>query len=195
VVLTARELELESTPFQHRPRAKPKARSPERGFMISVIIDSVHIRRGGKPACDQYSVACRSTCLHGARKDSAIQANVWRNRDTEVRHTAEGPTQTLPMEQRVMLRYRSGSIADPDSAGIKVVVDTLTVLESTPAIPLSQHATVARAYDSARFVSLHWGPSALDRIGRGEGGVGQRPARDTRGARHGRSSAQFVDLG
>ncbi len=132
---------------------KAKPRSPERGFGDFVILDSVHIRRGGSLRVTIPWHADDS--LHGARKDSAIRANVAR-KDHEIRHTVEGLTQTY----RWTNAYAAIShvrIADPDSAGIKVVVDTLNVLESTPPFRFRNLRAVARVLgDSAWFVMPHW---------------------------------------
>ena len=131
----------------------PKARTPERGFGDFVILDSVHIRKGGSLRVTIPWHADDS--LHGARKDSAIRVNVAR-KDHEIRHTAEGLTQTY----RWTNAYAAVShlrIADPDSAGIKVVVDTLDALESTPPFKFRNVAAAVRVLgDSAWFTSSHW---------------------------------------
>jgi len=132
---------------------KPTAKTPERGFGDFVILDSVHIRKGGSLRVTIPWHADDS--LHGARKDSAIRVNVAR-KDHEIRHTAEGLTQTY----RWSNAYAAVShlrIADPDSVGIKVVVDTLNALESTPPFKFRNVAGVARVLgDSAWFTLPHW---------------------------------------
>ncbi|MDQ2666145.1 MAG: translocation/assembly module TamB [Gemmatimonadota bacterium] len=132
-------------------KAKPK--TPERGFGDFVILDSIHIRKGGSLRVTIPWHADDS--LHGARKDSAIKANV-AHKDHEVRHTAEGLTQTY----RWSNAYAAIShlrIAEPDSVGIKVVIDTLNALESTPPFKFRNVQAVARVIgDSAWFTSSHW---------------------------------------
>ncbi|CAN5920753.1 hypothetical protein BH11GEM2_BH11GEM2_20760 [soil metagenome] len=132
---------------------KAKPRSPERGFGDFVILDSLHIRKGGS-----FRVTIPwhpDDTLHGARRDSAIRANVGRT-DHEIRHTAEGLTQTY----RWTNAYAAVShlrIADPDSAGIIAVVDTVHALESTPPFRFRNVRALARVLgDSAWFVASHW---------------------------------------
>ena len=170
---------------------KPKARSPERGFGDFVIIDSVHIRRGGSLRVTIPWHADDS--LHGARKDSAIRANV-ANTGHEVRHTAEGLTQTYRWNN-AYAAISHARIADPDSSGIKVVVDTLNVLESTPPFRFRNMRAVARVLgDSAWFVSPHW--DLPHSTGSAEGKVVWGSDLPVRYAVHVTAdSAQLVDVG
>ena len=132
-------------------KAKPK--SPERGFGDFIILDSVHIRKGGS-----FRVTIpwhADDSLHGARKDSAIRANVAR-KDHEIRHTAEGLTQTYRWTN-AYAAVRHLRIADPDSAGIVAVIDTVHALESTPPFRFRNIRALAKVLgDSAWFVASHW---------------------------------------
>ena len=133
----------------HRPTPK----GPERGFGDFVILDSVHIRRGGSFRLTIPWHADDS--LHGARRDSAIHANVAR-KDHEIRLTREGVTQTY----RWTNAYAFVShirLADPDSVGQMFVVDTVHVDESTPPFKWRNVKAVARVLgDSAWFRAPHW---------------------------------------
>ena len=132
---------------------KPKPKGPERGFGDFVILDSVHIRHGGSFRLTIPWHADDS--LHGARRDSAIHANVAR-KDHEIRLTREGVTQTY----RWTNAYAFVShirLADPDSVGQLFVVDTVHVDESTPPFKWRNVKAVARVLgDSAWFTAPHW---------------------------------------
>jgi translocation and assembly module TamB len=132
-------------------KAKPK--SPERGFGDFVILDSVHVRKGGS-----FRVTIpwhADDSLHGARRDSAIRANVAR-KDHEIRHTAEGLTQTYRWTN-AYAAVRHLRIADPDSAGIVAIIDTVNVQESTPPFRFRNVRALAKVLgDSAWFVASHW---------------------------------------
>ena len=133
--------------------SKRKSRGPERGFGDFVVLDSVHIRNGGS-----FRVTIPwhvDDSLHGARRDSAIRANVGR-KDHEIRRTREGVTQTY----RWTNAYAAIShirIADPDSAGQAFVMDTVHADESTPPFKWRNIRGVARVLgDSAWFTAPHW---------------------------------------
>ena len=128
-------------------------RGPERGFGDFVVLDSVHIRNGGSFRLTIPWHADDS--LHGARRDSAIRANVAR-KDHEIRRTREGVTQTY----RWTNAYAAIShirIADPDTAGQAFVMDTVHAEESTPPFKWRNIRGVARVLgDSAWFTVPHW---------------------------------------
>ena len=132
---------------------KAKKPGPERGFGDFVILDSVHIRNGGS-----FRVTIpwhADDSLHGARRDSAIRVNVAR-KDHEIRRTREGVTQTYRWSNAYAFVPHI-RIADPDSVGIQVVVDSLRADESTPPFRWRNIKAVARVLgDSAWFVSPHW---------------------------------------
>ncbi|CAN5251984.1 hypothetical protein BH09GEM1_BH09GEM1_15730 [soil metagenome] len=170
---------------------KTKPRSPERGFGDFIILDSVHIRQGGSLRVTIPWHADDS--LHGARKDSAIKANVAR-KDHEIRHTAEGITQTYRWTN-AYAAISHARVNDPDSAGIKVVVDTLNVLESTPPFRFRNLQAVARVLgDSAWFTSSHW--DLPHSTGSAEGKVVWGSDLPVRYAVHVTAdSAQLIDVG
>lgn len=133
--------------------SKRKSRGPERGFGDFVVLDSVHIRNGGS---FRLTIPWHvDDSLHGARRDSAIRANVGR-KDHEIRRTREGVTQTY----RWTNAYAALShirIADPDSAGQAFVMDTVHADESTPPFKWRNIRGAARVLgDSAWFTAPHW---------------------------------------
>ena len=132
---------------------KPKSRGPERGFGDFVILDSVHIRNGGS---FRLTIPWHvDDSLHGARKDSAIRANVAR-KDHEIRRTSEGITQTYRWTNAYAFLPHI-RIADPDTVGLRFVIDTLHVDESTPPFKWRNVSGVARVLgDSAWFAAPHW---------------------------------------
>lgn len=133
--------------------SKRAPRGPERGFGDFVVLDSVHIRNGGS-----FRVTIpwhADDSLHGARRDSAIRVNVAR-KDHEIRRTREGVTQTY----RWTNAYAAIShirIADPDTAGLSFVMDTVHADESTPPFKWRNIRGVTRVLgDSAWFTAPHW---------------------------------------
>jgi translocation and assembly module TamB len=100
---------------------------PERGFGDFIVIDSTHIRDASFRVTIPWHA---DDSLHGARKDSAIKANIGRN-DHEIRRTAEGLTQTYRWTNAyAAVPYIR--IADPDSVGKLFVIDTLHATETVP---------------------------------------------------------------
>ena len=133
--------------------SKPRPKGPERGFGDFVILDSVHIRNGGS---FRLTIPWHTDdSLHGARRDSAIRANVAR-KDHEIRLTREGVTQTYRWTNAyAFLPYIR--IAHPDTVGQRFVIDTLRADESTPPFKWLNVSGVARVLgDSAWFTSPHW---------------------------------------
>ena len=129
-----------------------KKRGPERGFGDFVVLDSVHIRNGGS-----FRLTFpwhTDDSLHGTQRDSAITVNVAR-KDHEIRRTREGITQTYRWTKAYAFLPHV-RVSDPDSAGVRVVIDTLHVDESTPPFKWKNVAGVVRILgDSAWFTSSH----------------------------------------
>ncbi len=127
-------------------------RGPERGFGDFVVLDSVRVRHGGSLRLTfPWHV---DDSLHGARQDSAIKANVAR-KDHEIRRTREGIAQTYRWTNAYVF-IPHARVADPDSAGVRVVIDTLHVDESTPPFKWKNVAGTVRVLgDSAWFTSSH----------------------------------------
>ena len=132
---------------------KPKQKGPERGFGDFVMLDSVHIRNGGS-----FRVTIpwhADDSLRGARRDSAVRANMAR-KDHEIRRTSEGLTQTYRWTNAYAFLPHI-RIADPDTAGQRFVIDTLHTDESTPPFKWRNVSGVARVLgDSAWFTAPHW---------------------------------------
>ena len=129
-----------------------KKTGPERGFGDFVILDSVRVRNGGSFRLTFPWHADDS--LHWVRKDSAIKANIAR-KDHEIRRTREGITQTYRWTKAYVVLSHA-RIASPDSAGVRLVIDTLHVDESTPPFKWKNVAGVVRILgDSAWFTSSH----------------------------------------
>ncbi len=133
------------------PSRKP--RGPERGFGDFVILDSVHVRGGGS-----FRVTIpwhTDDSLKGVKRDSAIRVNVAR-KDHEVRKTREGFTQTYRWTNAYVFASHI-RVADPDSAGIQAIVDTLHVDESMPPFKWRNVAGGVRILgDSAWMMLPHW---------------------------------------
>jgi translocation and assembly module TamB len=102
-------------------------RGPERGFGDYVVIDSTHIRNASFRLTIPWHA---DDSLHGARRDSAIRANVART-DHEVRRSREGLTQSYRWTN-VYAAVPHMRVADPDSAGKLFVIDTLHAVETVP---------------------------------------------------------------
>lgn len=128
-------------------------RGPQRGFGDFVVLDSVHVRRGG---------AFRLTIpwhpddsLHGSRRDSAVRANLSR-RDHEIRRVRDGFTQTYRWTNiaAVVPHLR---LAHPDSADLLFEVDTVHADESVPDFRWRNvRGTVRLRGDTAWVVAPHW---------------------------------------
>ena len=100
---------------------------PERGFGDYVVIDSTHIRGANFRVTIPWHP---DDSLHGARRDSAIKANLARH-DHEIRRTAEGFTQNYRWTNAyAAVPYMR--IADPDSVGKLFLIDTLHAVETMP---------------------------------------------------------------
>ncbi|MEP6617894.1 MAG: translocation/assembly module TamB domain-containing protein [bacterium] len=129
-----------------------KKKGPEHGFGDFVVLDSVHVRNGGS-----FRLTFpwhTDDSLRGAKKDSAIRINIAR-KDHEIRRTREGLTQTYRWT-KAYLFLPHVRVADPDSAGVRVVIDTLHVDESTPPFKWKNVAGIVRILgDSAWFTSSH----------------------------------------
>jgi translocation and assembly module TamB len=132
---------------------KPKPKGPERGFTDFVTLDSVHIRHGGS---FRLTIPWHTDdSLHGARRDSAIRANVAR-KDHEIRRTREGVTQTYRWTNAYVFLSHV-RLTHPDSSGQRFVIDTLHVDESTPPFRWRNVSGIVRVLgDSAWFTSPHW---------------------------------------
>ena len=136
--------------FKRSGPEKPKG--PERGFGDFVVLDSVHVRGA------QFRLTIpwhADDSLRGARRDSAIRANVAR-KDHEIRRTREGLTQTYRWTEA----YAAVShmrIADPDSVGRLFLIDTLHAVESTPTFKWRNvRGSVRQLGDSAWLDMPHW---------------------------------------
>src|SRR4051812_47518755 len=105
--------------------SKPKG--PERGFGDYVVIDSVHLRGAQLRLTIPWHP---DDSLHGARRDSAVRANIAR-KDHEIRRTREGFTQNYRWTDAYAAVHHM-RIADPDSVDRVFLVDTLHAVESVP---------------------------------------------------------------
>jgi translocation and assembly module TamB len=127
-------------------------RGPERGFGDLIVIDSTHVRN----ATFRLTVPWHADdSLHGARRDSAVRANLAR-KDHEIRRTREGYTQTYRWTNAyAALPY--ARIAHPDSAGKLFVIDTLHADETVPTFRWRNVAGVVKLLgDSVWIRSPHW---------------------------------------
>ncbi len=150
--------------FRIGKKSGPKG--PERGFGDFVVIDSVHIRHGGSFRLTIPWHADDS--LHGARLDSAVRVNIARN-DHEIRRRSEGFTQNYRWTNAYAFLPHV-LIADPDSAGMHFVFDTLHVEESMPPFSWRNVRGEVRVLgDSAWVKSPHW--DLPGSTGRAEGKV------------------------
>jgi translocation and assembly module TamB len=144
--------------------SKPKG--PERGFGDFVILDSVHVRGGG---AFRLTIPWHTDdSLKGVRRDSAIRVNIAR-KDHEIRRTREGLTQTYRWDNAYVFASHI-RVSDPDSAGIRAVVDTLHVDESTPPFKWRNVAGVVHVRGDSAWMNLpHW--DLPGSTGRAEGKV------------------------
>src|SRR5829696_627160 len=104
-----------------------KPKGPERGFGDFVVIDSVHLRGAQVRLTMPWHP---DDSLRGARRDSAVRANLAR-KDHEIRRVRGGFTANY----RWTNAYAAVShmrIADPDSVGRLFLVDTLHAVETVP---------------------------------------------------------------
>ena len=145
---------------------KPSSpRGPERGFGDFIVLDSAHVRNANFRVTIPWHV---DDSLHGARRDSAVRANVAR-RDHEVRRTREGYTQSYRWTNAyAAIPY--ARIADPDSAGRLFVLDTVHADETVPPFRWRNVAGVVRLQgDSVWIKAPHW--DLPGSTGRAEGKV------------------------
>jgi translocation and assembly module TamB len=131
---------------------KSARRGPERGFGDYVVIDSTHVRNASFRLTIPWHA---DDSLHGARRDSAIRANIAR-RDHEIRRTRDGYTQTYRWTKAyAAVPYMR--IADPDSAGKLFVIDALQADESVPTFKWRNVAGVVKVLgDTVWIKSPHW---------------------------------------
>jgi translocation and assembly module TamB len=144
----------------------PNSRNgPERGFGDFIAVDSTHIRN----ASFRLTVPWHADdSLHGARRDSAIRANVAR-KDHEIRRTREGYTQTYRWT-KAYAAVPYARITDPDSAGMLFKIDTLHTDESVPTFKWRNVAGVVRILgDTVWIKAPHW--DLPGSTGRAEGRV------------------------
>jgi translocation and assembly module TamB len=129
-----------------------KPRGPERGFGDFVVIDSVHLRNAQVRLTMPWAP---SDTLRGAKRDSAVRANLAR-KDHEIRRVRGGFAQSY----RWTNAYAAVShmrIADRDSVGRLFLVDTLHAVESTPDFKWRNVKAVVRQLgDSVWIDAPHW---------------------------------------
>jgi translocation and assembly module TamB len=137
----------------------------ERGFGDYVVIDSAHVRNASFRLTLPWHV---DDSLHGARRDSAVRANIARH-DHEIRRTREGLTQSYRWTNAyAVIPY--ARIADPDTAGKLFIVDTLHSVETVPTFKWRNvNGTVRLLGDSVWVKVPHW--SLPGSSGRAEGKV------------------------
>jgi translocation and assembly module TamB len=140
-------------------------KGPERGFGDYIVVDSTHLRDADFRVTIPWHV---DDSLRGARRDSALRANLAR-RDHEIRRTAEGLTQTYRWRKSyAAVPYMR--IADPDSAGRLFVIDTVHTVESMPPFAWRNVRGVVRLLgDSVWMKVSHW--DLPGSTGRAEGKV------------------------
>src|SRR5215203_296092 len=129
-----------------------RPKGPDRGFGDFVVIDSVHLRNAQVRLTMPWHP---DDSLRGARRDSAIRANLAR-KDHEIRRTRGGFTQNY----RWTDAYAAVShmrVADPDSAARLFRVDTLHAVESVPTFQWRNvKAAVRQLGDSVWIDAPHW---------------------------------------
>ncbi|HKH92505.1 MAG TPA: hypothetical protein VKA54_11915, partial [Gemmatimonadaceae bacterium] len=116
-----------------------KPKGPERGFGDFVVIDSVHLRGAQVRLTMPWHP---DDSLRGARRDSAVRANLAR-KDHEIRRVRGGFTANY----RWTNAYAAVShmrIADPDSVGRLFLIDTLHAVETVPAFKWRNVKAVVR---------------------------------------------------
>ncbi|HEY2026681.1 MAG TPA: translocation/assembly module TamB domain-containing protein, partial [Gemmatimonadaceae bacterium] len=152
-VVVMRQHENWSWNFKRMFASKPSARKgPEKGFGDYVVIDSTHIR----DATFRLTIPWHpDDSLHGARRDSAIRANVGRG-DHEIRRTREGFTQTYRWTH-AYAAVPHMRIAEADSAGQLFVVDTVHAVETVPTFKWRNvRAVVKLLGDTVWIKAPHW---------------------------------------
>jgi translocation and assembly module TamB len=130
--------------------SKPKG--PERGFGDFVQLDSTHIHGGSFRLTIPWHP---DDSLHGARRDSAVRANIARD-DHEISRTREGLTQTYRWT-KIYAAVPYARLADPDSIGKAFRIDTIHSVETVPTFTWRNVAGVVRVLgDSVWVKSPHW---------------------------------------
>jgi len=148
-----------------RQSGAPKPKGPERGYGDFVVIDSVHLRNAQLRLTLPWHP---DDTLHGAKRDSAVRANLTR-KDHEVRRTRDGFTQNYRWTQAYAV-VPHARIADPDSIGRLFVIDTLHAVESVPTFTWRNvRGTVRQLGDSVWLSLPHWDLPAS--TGHGEGKI------------------------
>ncbi len=142
-----------------------KPKGPERGFGDFVQIDSAHIHDASVRVTIPWHP---DDSLHGARRDSAVRANIARG-DHEIRRTREGFTQSYRWTNAyAAVPYMR--IADPDSVGRVFVIDTLHSGETVPPFRWRNvKGRVRMLGDSVWMTVPHW--DLPGSTGRAEGKV------------------------
>ncbi|MBA3672214.1 MAG: translocation/assembly module TamB domain-containing protein, partial [Gemmatimonadaceae bacterium] len=132
------------------PQAPP---GPEGGFGDFIVADSVRLT--GNASLRVTIPWHPDDSLHGARRDSAIRANLAYH-GHEVRRTREGLTQTYRWTNGYVVA-RHARIAHPDSAGQSFVIDTMHTDETVPPFRWRNVAGRVRVLgDSAWLDASHW---------------------------------------
>ncbi|MFI5256154.1 MAG: hypothetical protein ACHQRK_02765, partial [Gemmatimonadales bacterium] len=127
-VVVLRQLPDESWNFKRIfGTAGPAKKGPERGFGDFVVIDTAHLRDATLRLTLPWHP---DDSLHGARRDSAVRANLARD-DHEIRRAGTGFTQNYRWTS-IYAAVPHMRIADPDSAGQAFLIDTLHAVESVP---------------------------------------------------------------
>jgi translocation and assembly module TamB len=140
-------------------------KGPERGFGDYIVIDTAHVRNASFRLTIPWHA---DDSLRGARRDSAIRANVAR-KDHEIRHTREGLTQTYRWTN-AFASIPFARIADPDTVGKLFRIDTLHAVETVPTFRWRNvRGTVRMLGDSVWVTVPHW--DLPGSTGRAEGKV------------------------
>ena len=115
--------------FPRGPRRLPNIQG---GFGDFIVIDTAAIRGGTLIVTLPWHPA---DSLRGARRDSAVAANIART-DAEIRRTSEGLARTRRWRE-IELASSYVRWADPDSVGRWVDIRSLSTIESDPPIRLT----------------------------------------------------------
>ena len=136
--------------FASKGPSTPKG--PERGFGDYVVIDSTHLRNATFRLTMPWHA---DDSLHGARRDSAIRANIARQ-DHEIRRSREGLTQTYRWTS-IYAAIPYMRVADPDSAGKLFLIDTVHAIETVPTFRWRNVKGIVRLQgDSAWVTAPHF---------------------------------------
>ena len=135
--------------FPRGPRRLPNIQG---GFGDFIVIDTAAISGGTLIVTLPWHPA---DSLRGARRDSAVAANIARD-DAEIRRTSEGLSRTRRWSE-IQLASSYVRWADPDSVGRFVDIRALTALESDPPIRLTAaEGNVRLLADSAWIDIAHF---------------------------------------